>query len=82
MFVYFTFVLLRINLYFFKEISNLRLSLNGSSLPNAREIQLQLFLNKQINISDKNNQFLMQWGQFVAQDVSSLAIDSIGEGKL
>lgn len=41
---------------------------------------MQLFLNKQTKVNDKNNQLLMQWGQFVAHDVSSLAIDSNYDG--
>jgi len=49
-------------------------------LPSAREIQVKLFLNKQTRIPDNNNQLLMQWGQFVAHDVSNLAIDTNGEG--
>uniref|UniRef100_A0A2H8TZW2 Peroxidase n=1 Tax=Melanaphis sacchari TaxID=742174 RepID=A0A2H8TZW2_9HEMI len=57
-------------------ISKLRISFDGKSLPSAREIQVKLFLNKQIRIPDINNQLLMQWGQFVAHDVSNLAIDT------
>lgn len=60
-------------------ISKLRTSSDGEPLPSAREIQVKLFLNKQIRIPDKNNQLLMQWGQFVAHDVSNLAIDTNGE---
>ncbi|XP_001946575.2 peroxidase [Acyrthosiphon pisum] len=60
-------------------ISKLRASSDGKPLPSAREIQVKLFLNKQIRIPDKNNQLLMQWGQFIAHDVSNLAIDTNGE---
>ncbi|XP_060841527.1 peroxidase-like [Rhopalosiphum padi] len=60
-------------------ISKLRTSSDGKPLPSAREIQVKLFLNKQTRIPDKHNQLLMQWGQFVAHDVSNLAIDTNGE---
>ncbi|XP_025408382.1 peroxidase-like isoform X2 [Sipha flava] len=60
-------------------ISKLRISSDGKSLPSARKIQVQLFLYKQTNIPDINNQLLMQWGQFVAHDVSILEIDVNGE---
>jgi hypothetical protein len=66
--------------YFSKGISKLRISSDGKSLPSARKIQVQLFLYKQTNIPDINNQLLMQWGQFVAHDVSILEIDVNGEG--
>lgn len=57
----------------------MRLSLDGTSLPSAREIQVNLFLYKQLTIPDKNNQLLMQWAQFVAHDVSKLVIDKTGQ---
>lgn len=56
------------------------MSSDGKTLPSAREIQVQVFLDKQTNIPDKNNQLLMQWGQFIAQDVSILEIDNNDEG--
>ncbi|VVC28479.1 Haem peroxidase,Haem peroxidase, animal type [Cinara cedri] len=60
-------------------ISKLRVSSeNNKPLPSAREIQIRLFLNKQSKIPDKNNQLLMQWGQFIAHDVSNLAVDTDG----
>lgn len=68
--------------FIFKGISKLRTSSDGEPLPSARKIQVKLFLNKQIRIPDKNNQLLMQWGQFVAHDVSNLAIDTNGEGNI
>lgn len=58
----------------------MRMSSDGKTLPSAREIQVQVFLDKQTNIPDKNNQLLMQWGQFIAQDVSILEIDNNDQG--
>ncbi|XP_050422315.1 peroxidase-like [Adelges cooleyi] len=63
------------DVYYSDGASKLRLSTNGKPLPSARELQVRLFMNRQSNIRSKYNQLLMQWGQFVANDVSGLAID-------
>ncbi|VVC28478.1 Haem peroxidase,Haem peroxidase, animal type [Cinara cedri] len=47
---------------------------DGSPLPNAREIQIKLFLDKQSRfLENDNNVLFMQWGQFIAHDVTLLA---------
>jgi len=45
-------------------------------LPGAREINTQLFLNNQWFEHDELNVLLMQWGQFIAHDISLLKPDT------
>jgi len=48
-------------------------------LPGAREINTQLFLNNQWLDDDELNVLLMQWGQFIAHDITLLKPDiSVG----
>ncbi|XP_022166792.1 peroxidase-like isoform X2 [Myzus persicae] len=49
---------------------------NGSQLPGAREINTQLFLNNQRLDDDELNVLLMQWGQFIAHDITLLRPDT------
>ncbi|VVC24327.1 Haem peroxidase,Haem peroxidase, animal type [Cinara cedri] len=48
---------------------------NGQSLPGARKINTELFLNNQWYDYDELNVFIMQWGQFLAHDISLLRAD-------
>jgi len=45
-------------------------------LPGAREINTQLFLNNQWYDYDELNVLLMQWGQFIAHDITLLTSDN------
>lgn len=49
---------------------------DGTTLPGARKITTELFLNNQWNDYDELNVFLMQWGQFVAHDITFLRPDN------
>ncbi|XP_025201922.1 peroxidase-like [Melanaphis sacchari] len=48
---------------------------NGSQLPGAREINTKLFLKNQWYDFDELNILLMQWGQFIAHDITLLTPD-------
>jgi len=49
-------------------------------LPGAREINTQLFLNNQWYDNNELNVLLMQWGQFIAHDITLLKPDnSVGK---
>lgn len=64
----------------FVGIYQLRRQTNGKPLPGARKINTELFLNKQWYDYDKYNVLLMQWGQFIAHDLSLLRPDnSVGK---
>lgn len=45
-------------------------------MPGAREINTQLFLNNQWYDDDELNVLLMQWGQFIAHDITLLKPDT------
>ncbi|XP_060842044.1 peroxidase-like [Rhopalosiphum padi] len=52
---------------------------NGNPLPNARYIQLKLFLDKQFPYQNDHNVLFMEWGQFIAHDTTHLPPDvSVG----
>lgn len=61
---------MRIGIYQFRRQSN------GKSLPGARKINTELFLYNQWYDYDKLNVLLMQWGQFLAHDISLLRPDN------
>jgi len=62
-----------IGIYKFRQQSN------GSQLPGARKINTQLFLNNQWYDGNELNVLLMQWGQFIAHDITLLRPDiSVG----
>lgn len=64
----------------FVGIYKFRQQLNGSPLPEARKINIELFLNNQWYDYDELNVLLMQWGQFIAHDVALLRPDgSVGK---
>jgi len=66
-------------LNWFLGIYKFRQQSNGSQLPGAREINKQLFLNNQWYDFDELNVLLMQWGQFIAHDITLLRPDfSVG----
>lgn len=60
-------------------IYKFRKQISGKPLPGARTLQLELFLENQWYQKSKASVFLMQWGQFIAHDVSLLRPDSIGK---
>ncbi|KAL4132814.1 hypothetical protein QTP88_009906 [Uroleucon formosanum] len=59
----------RLCIYKFRQQSN------GSKLPGARKINTQLFLNNQWYDNNELNVLLMQWGQFIAHDITLLKPD-------
>lgn len=56
----------------------MRKQTNGDPLPSARNIQLNIFLNKQSSYWDDQNILFMEWGQLLAHDTSLLISDNSG----
>lgn len=54
----------------------MRLQTNGKELPNARVLNVRLFLNREKYHVDENNVLLMPFGQLLAHDISGLPVDS------
>lgn len=54
----------------------MRLQTNGKDLPNARVLNIKLFLNREKYHVDENNVLLMPFGQLLAHDISGLPVDS------
>lgn len=53
---------------------------DGSPLPNAREIQIKVFLDKQSQyMENEHNVLFMEWGQFIAHDITLLPGDTSGK---
>lgn len=48
---------------------------DGSMLPNARELNVRLFLSREVYRGDENNVFLVPFGQLIAHDISGLPTD-------
>lgn len=59
----------------FAGIYLFRQQTNGTPLPGARKINVDLFLNSQWYDYNEFNVLLMQWGQFLAHDISLLRPD-------
>lgn len=64
----------------FTGIYRFRQQTNGTPLPGARKINIELFLNNQWSDYDELNVLLMQWGQFLAHDISLLRPDVSATG--
>lgn len=70
--------------YYVKGHYQLRLQTNGSALPNARLVNIKLFLMREVYRPDENNVLLYPFGQLLAHDVSGQPTDApkTNNGKL
>jgi len=65
------------NFFILPDYQKTRQQSNGSTLPNVRLLNIELFLGREQYRVDENNVLLMPFAQLLAHDLTGMAIDSL-----